>query len=50
MTDEKWLDLALREADEAYRRGDWPVAATSPNGRVPPVGLRALDGSDRGAT
>jgi tRNA(Arg) A34 adenosine deaminase TadA len=29
MTDEKWLDLALKEADEAYRRGEWPVAAVA---------------------
>jgi tRNA(adenine34) deaminase len=26
-TDQQWLDLALKEADEAYSRGDWPVAA-----------------------
>lgn len=27
MTDEQWMDVALEEADEAYCRGDWPVAA-----------------------
>jgi tRNA(adenine34) deaminase len=27
MTDEQWMDRALKEADEAYRRGDWPMAA-----------------------
>jgi hypothetical protein len=35
MTDE-WLDLALKEAGEAYRRGDWPVAVTR---RAMPEGL-----------
>jgi tRNA(adenine34) deaminase len=27
MTDEQWMDVALGEAEDAFRRGDWPVAA-----------------------
>jgi tRNA(adenine34) deaminase len=27
MTDDDYLDLALRDAEQAFARGDWPVAA-----------------------